>query len=89
LRSAARVRWIGRSSRSRPARCGPRRIRFGEKLSLDELGPVIVNSDCTLRRIADWDEKNPHERELIARRLRERNAERLERCRSASADGDL
>jgi len=50
---------------------------------------VIVNSDCTLRRIADWDEKNPHERELIARRLRERNAERLERCRSASADGDL
>lgn len=28
-----------------------RTLRVGEKVALDELGPVVVNPDCTLRHI--------------------------------------
>jgi hypothetical protein len=30
---------------------GVRTLRVGEKVALDELGPVVVNPDCTLRHI--------------------------------------
>lgn len=68
---------------------GVRRLRFGEKVALDELGPVLVNTDCSLRRIANWHEKLPHEKEATQRRVAKRNAARLEVCRKLEAEGRL
>ena len=36
----------------------------GDRVSLDDLGPVIVNKDGSLRRIGNWAELTEHEREL-------------------------
>ena len=68
---------------------GVRKLRFGEKVALDELGPVLVNSDCTLRRISNWDSKLPHEKQATQARVAQRNAVRLERCRQLEAEGLL
>jgi hypothetical protein len=68
---------------------GVRKLRFGEKVALDELGPVLVNSDCTLRRISNWDSKLPHEKQATQARVAQRNAVRLERCRKLEAEGVL
>ena len=48
---------------------GVRRIKFGEKIKLDELGPIIVNKDCTLSRIETWDKMTKREQETAMRRL--------------------
>ena len=34
-----------------PGGPGVRSLRVGDKVALDELGPVVVNPDCTLRQI--------------------------------------
>ncbi len=68
---------------------GVQPLRLGERVALTELGPVVVNADCTLRRIANWAEKLPHEREATQRRVAARNALRLEACRQLEADGKL
>lgn len=65
---------------------GPtRQLRFGEKVALDDLGPIIVNEDCTMRRITNWETMSARERRGVSKRVVERNRERLERCRELEA----
>jgi hypothetical protein len=68
-----------------------RRIRFGsgERVSFDELGPIVVHADCTLRRINNWGIMMTHERAATQRRVAARNAERLAACRERQAAGLL
>jgi hypothetical protein len=68
---------------------GVRRLRLGERVALDELGPVIVQPDCTLRRIENWAALTPHEQQAAHRRLGARNGERLAACRELEAQGRL
>ena len=52
-------------------------VSTGEPVVMDHLGPVVVNVDGTLSRIANWDEMIDHEKELTKRRIAKRNIERL------------
>lgn len=52
------------------------RVKLGETISFEEMGPVIINSDGTTRRIANWDEMTEKEREVTWRRISKRNEER-------------
>lgn len=49
----------------------------GEKLALDDLGPLIVTADGSLRRIANWQGLTEAERRTALRRLAKRNKQRL------------
>jgi hypothetical protein len=50
----------------------------GEAISLgEELGPMIMNKDGTVRRIANWKELSDHERKSATRRITRRNNERM------------
>jgi len=46
-------------------------------IRLDELGPMVVNSDGTLSRIANWQQMTEAERERTLRVLTARNKIRL------------
>ena len=63
-----------------------RQIKFGETVKLEELGPVIVQSDCTLRRIDNWHKLTEGEREATMRRIGGRNQVRLNKCREQQED---
>ena len=63
-----------------------RQIKFGETVKLEELGPVIVQSDCTLRRIDNWHKLTEGEREATKRRIGGRNQVRLNKCREQQVD---
>ena len=63
-----------------------RQIKFGETVKLEELGPVIVQSDCTLRRIDNWHKLTEGEREAMMRRIGGRNQVRLNKCREQQVD---
>ena len=54
----------------------------GDAVSLDELGPVIINSDGTMRRISNWDTLTERERAVTMRRIGKRNNERREKLRA-------
>ena len=58
----------------------------GQPVTLDALGPVVVNSDGTLSRITNWEQMEDGEREVVKRRICKRNVERL---RQFHANGDL
>ncbi|KAI0790118.1 hypothetical protein BC629DRAFT_1593259 [Irpex lacteus] len=49
----------------------------GEPIKFDELGPLVVNSDGTLSRIANWQSMTEPERERTMRVLVARNKIRL------------
>ena len=51
-------------------------LKFGETLRLDEMGPIIINTDGTTRRIDNWKEMSPQEQEVAWRRIKKRNEER-------------
>ncbi len=44
---------------------------------MDELGPLIVAEDGSLRRIANWQSLTEGERRVALRRIAKRNNERL------------
>ncbi|KAF9555656.1 hypothetical protein CPC08DRAFT_622203, partial [Agrocybe pediades] len=44
-----------------------------QKITLDDLGPMVVNSDGTLSRIANWQNMTDAERERTLRVLSARN----------------
>lgn len=48
-----------------------------ESVKLDNLGPLVVNSDGTLSRIANWENMTEQERERTTRVLAVRNRTRL------------
>ena len=58
-------------------------------MALDELGPLVVHPDCTLRRITNWDVKTAAEKAATQARVAQRNAGRLAACREAEARGEL
>ncbi|KEP52758.1 putative fungal specific transcription protein [Rhizoctonia solani 123E] len=45
----------------------------GKSVSFDKLGPMVVNSDGTLSRIANWQEMTPAEQNNTIRVLSKRN----------------
>lgn len=49
------------------------------KVSLDSLGPVIVNGDGTISRITNWQEMSEAEKIRTARIVAKRNEKRLGR----------
>ncbi|KJA22147.1 hypothetical protein HYPSUDRAFT_41289 [Hypholoma sublateritium FD-334 SS-4] len=49
----------------------------GQSIALDALGPMVVNTDGTLSRIANWAQMTPPERERTLRVLSARNRLRL------------
>uniref|UniRef100_A0A7S3V470 RxLR effector protein n=1 Tax=Chaetoceros debilis TaxID=122233 RepID=A0A7S3V470_9STRA len=51
-------------------------LKFGEAMKLDEMGPIIINTDGTTRRIDNWDILTEREQEVTWRRIKKRNAER-------------
>ena len=61
----------------------------GERYAFTELGPVVVTSDCSVRRISNWREMLPHEKDATQRRVAARNTERLQLCRRLKAEGKL
>ena len=54
-----------------------RQITLGETVSLEELGPIIINADGTTRRITNWLELNKVEQENSWRVISARNLKRL------------
>ncbi|KAI0518363.1 hypothetical protein F5B22DRAFT_645127 [Xylaria bambusicola] len=55
----------------------------GAALRLDHLGPLVVNEDGTLSRIANWEKMADIERENTLRILGKRNQMRLAKLRAA------
>ncbi|KAG5178179.1 hypothetical protein JKP88DRAFT_188785 [Tribonema minus] len=53
-------------------------LKVGETMRLDHLGPIIINSDGTTRRITNWDTMTERERQVALRRIAKRNKERIE-----------
>ena len=51
-------------------------LKFGETLRFEDLGPIIINSDGTTRRIENWNELSDKEKEVSWRRISKRNEER-------------
>jgi hypothetical protein len=66
----------------------PHQFALGETISLDHLGPIIVNADGTLRRIANWDSLTQGERESAIRQISRRNKKRLEALQSHDREND-
>ncbi|OTB16203.1 hypothetical protein K445DRAFT_317184 [Daldinia sp. EC12] len=61
----------------------------GEGVKLDHLGPLVVNEDGTMSRIANWAEMAEIERENTLRILGKRNKMRLDalRAKNQSSEG--
>lgn len=53
-------------------------LQFGQAMKLDHLGPIIINTDGTTRRIDNWETLTEKEKETTWRRIKKRNAERRE-----------
>lgn len=51
-------------------------LKLGETISFEEMGPIILNSDGTTRRISNWDQMTKQEQEATWRRIKKRNEER-------------
>ena len=65
-------------------------VSTGEPAVMDRLGPVVVNLDGTLARIANWEQMTEHEQEVTKRRIAKRNIERLQRLKEdGKLGGDL
>lgn len=54
-------------------------LKFGETMSFEELGPIILNVDGTTRRISNWDQLSPQEQQTSWRRIKKRNEERRQK----------
>lgn len=54
-----------------------RQLELGGSLSMDELGPIIINPDGTTRRITNWDTLTTQEKKSSWRLISKRNKERL------------
>ena len=52
------------------------RINLGETIRFEEMGPIILNTDGTTRRIENWDQMTKKEQEVTWRRISKRNEER-------------
>lgn len=57
-------------------------VNSGNAVKLDQLGPMVVNSDGTLSRIANWAEMTEGERERTIKVLSKRNQIRMATLKS-------
>lgn len=53
-------------------------MKLGEKISMDHLGPIIINTDGSLRRIDNWDKLSKEEQDRSFRLIAARNKKRIE-----------
>jgi len=60
----------------------------GSTVSLDHLGPIVVNQDGTLSRISNWDKMTETEKRNTLRVLGKRNRLRMEKLKAAGAGND-
>lgn len=60
----------------------------GSTVSLDHLGPMVVNVDGTLSRIGNWEQMTEIERKNTLRILGKRNKQRLEALKAARGEGE-
>ena len=63
-------------------------INSGESIAMDAMGPVVVNEDGSLSRIANWPMLTDREKEVTQRRIAKRNKERLDRLREAAKENE-
>jgi hypothetical protein len=65
-------------------------FRLGETIRLEEMGPIILNTDGTTRRIANWDNLSEQEKKTTWRRISARNEERRKHLleKMAQEEGD-
>ena len=61
----------------------PRVAVGGEALAMEELGPIVINTDGTTSRITNWPEMTPAEQEKTRRVIVARNAKRLAKLEAA------
>jgi hypothetical protein len=59
----------------------------GDALTFERLGPMIINTDGTVRRIANWDILSPQEKESSWRLISARNRKRVEELKRKIAAG--
>lgn len=66
------------------------KLEVGSQMKFDALGPLVVNSDGTLSRIANWPNMTPLERERTLRVLVARNQIRLadQKAKLAAQEGE-
>ncbi|KAL1977995.1 hypothetical protein VTN31DRAFT_854 [Thermomyces dupontii] len=60
-------------------------VSSGGSVALDELGPLVVNQDGTVSRIANWDKMTEIEKRNTLRVLGKRNRERMEALKAKQA----
>lgn len=60
----------------------------GSTVKLDALGPLVVNQDGTLSRIANWEQMTEIERRNTLRVLGKRNKLRLDTLKAAEGEKD-
>jgi hypothetical protein len=76
---------IPQLSESAPDSKAPR-IKLGETIRFEEIGPVIINTDGTTRVIENWDELTDREKEVTWKRISKRNQERRKVLEKQEAD---
>ncbi|KAE8556406.1 hypothetical protein TMatcc_003769 [Talaromyces marneffei ATCC 18224] len=59
----------------------------GTTVSLDHLGPIVVNQDGTMSRISNWDKMTEIEKKNTLRIIGKRNKQRLEALKAAGVEG--
>ena len=60
----------------------------GTTVSLDHLGPMVVNVDGTMSRIANWDKMAEIEKKNTLRIIGKRNKDRLAALKAAAAQNE-
>jgi len=67
-----------------PASDGAQSVAVGgEAVAMEELGPIVINTDGTTSRITNWPEMTPAEQEKTRRVIVARNAKRLAKLEAA------
>jgi hypothetical protein len=67
-----------------PASDGAQSVTVGgEAVAMEELGPIVINTDGTTARITNWHEMTPAEQEKTRRVIVARNAKRLAKLEAA------
>ena len=66
----------------------PRTLTLGESLSFAELGPIIIQTDGSTRRISNWESMTKPEQDLTWKRIKKRNEERLVVLRAQAAEAE-
>jgi hypothetical protein len=65
-----------------------RQLPLGGTVKMDYLGPMIINTDGTVRRIANWQTMTPAEQANTVRLITARNKRRLEALKQQAAEAE-